>query len=93
MKGLNGATLLMWVISDGATPLSKQSPPTSGNGIKTAFLNLVPLPGSKIEGNVGKSFACCVLLENPVGEKRLSYEQLVQEVSGGGGGGGVCGER
>jgi hypothetical protein len=72
MKGLTDAFLKMWVITNGTT---------SGNGIQTAFVNLVTLPGSNLRKNTGGDFACSVLLENPVGENRITYEQLAQEVN------------
>ena len=81
MKGLSGAILKMWVVTNGTTPLSSKATPTpSAVNIKTAFLNLKTYPGSRLERDAGKGFACCVLLENPVGENRLTYNQLVQEV-------------
>ena len=66
----------MWVVANGNTA----SPPPSP--IKTAFVNLMTFPGSRLRSSVGEKFAATVLLENPVGENFLTYEELVQEVSG-----------
>ena len=80
IKGLNGASLKMWVVANGNTAAPPLS--TSPSPIKTAFVNLMTIPGSRLRSSVGEKFAATVLLENPVGENFLTYEELVQEVSG-----------
>ena len=86
MKGLNGTSLKMWVIPNGnnnlSTPASKTAPNSQPSSIKTAYVNLMPLPGSQLERQAGEGFAATLLLENPVGQNMITYEQLLQEVSG-----------
>ena len=68
MKGLAGTALHMWVVHKGAkvtdTPHCR-------------FINLEMVPGSKLFVD---GFKATVLLENPVGENLLSYQQLQLEV-------------
>ncbi len=67
----------MWVVANG-----KSATNSTSSDIKTAFVNLAPLPGSRFRSSVGDKFRAMVLLENPVGENYLTYDRLVQEVRG-----------
>lgn len=85
MKGLNGATLRMWVIRNGSGPLTVKATPSSStslssSSVKTAYVNLRVVPGCKLARSAGEGFAAVLLLENPVGENMLTYSQMEKEV-------------
>ena len=58
----------MWIVPKSAKVMSLPQSP---------FINLELVPGSKL---CAERFRATVLLENPVGENRLSYQQLQLEV-------------
>ena len=70
IKGLAGTALRMWIIPKSAKVTSLPQSP---------FTNLELVPGSKL---CAERFQATVLLENPVGENVLSYQQLQLEVRG-----------
>ncbi len=79
MKGVAGTNLKMWLISSPASSSQSLSPSSS----QPAYINLAPVHSSKFSAALGPSFMAMVLLENPVGQNRLTYGQLVREVSEG----------
>lgn len=85
MKGLAGASVFMWIIPDHASsaPRGRQVPIDTKGPLelpKCRFINLEALPGSKLSQQVGEGFRAMLLLENPVGENILTFEQLQLEV-------------
>jgi len=68
MKGLAGTALHMWIVPKGG---KVTDPP------RCRFINLELVPGSKLFVD---GFKATMLLENPVGENLLSYQQLQLEV-------------
>ena len=86
MKGLTGAAVFMWIIPDHSSsePKGRQVPLDTKGPLelpKCRFVNLEALPGSKLSQQVGEGFRAMLLLENPVGENLLTFEQLEMEVS------------
>ena len=87
MKGLAGASVFMWIIPDHSSskPKGRQVPLDSQGSMelpKCRFVNLEALPGSKLSKQVGDGFKAMLLLENPVGENLLTFDQLEIEVYG-----------
>ena len=85
MKGLAGASVFMWIIPDhtSSAPRGRQVPIDAKGPLelpKCRFINLEALPGSKLSRQVGDGFRAMLLLENPVGENMLTFEQLQLEV-------------
>jgi hypothetical protein len=85
MKGLAGASVFMWIIPNHAssTPRGRQVPIDTKGPLelpKCRFINIEALPGSKLSQQVGEGFRAMLLLENPVGENGLIFEQLQLEV-------------
>ena len=86
MKGLAGASVFMWIIPDhtSSTPRGRQVPIDSKGPLelpKCRFINLEAVPGSKLSRQLGEGFRAMLLLENPVGENLLTFDQLQMEVS------------
>ena len=68
MKGLASTALHMWIVPKGAKVTDLP---------RCRFINLELVPGSKLFVD---GFKATMLLENPVGENLLSYQQLQLEV-------------
>ena len=86
MKGLSGAVVFMWIIPDysSSKPKGRQVPVDTKGPLelpKCRFINLEALPGTKLSQQVGEGFRAMLLLENPVGENLLTFDQLEKEVS------------
>lgn len=86
MKGLTGAAVFTWIIPDNSCSIrrGRQVPLDSRGPLelpKCRFINLEALPGSKLSQQLGEGFKAMLLLENPVGENLLTFEELQMEVS------------
>ena len=84
MKGIAGASVFMWIIPDHSSkPKGRQVPIDTRGQVelpKCRFVNLEALPGSKLRQQAGEGFKAMLLLENPVGENPLTFDQLEIEV-------------
>lgn len=84
MKGIAGASVFMWIIPDHSSkPKGRQVPIDTRGPVelpKCRFVNLEALPGSKLGQQAGEGFKAMLLLENPVGENLLTFDQLEIEV-------------
>ena len=71
MKGIAGAALQLWITSSSTVSSGSTSKCSCG------YVNLELYPGSRLgEG----SFKACLLLENPRGRNKLTYDLLQQQV-------------
>ena len=77
MKSVSDVTLRLWIIPStaegGAENLSPLLP-------ACGFVNIELVPGSKLCGEGGEGVRATLLLENPVGQNLLTFDQLQLEV-------------